>query len=96
MTISCGNDFLCGAKNHPFSKSMVDHNKKRVKGVRKGKVSDEIAGDLLEWASGDQVDGSERGNSGICVGFVLLANGTTSSIFMDEGGEAGPPEFGGN
>ena len=32
----------------------------------------------------------------MCVGFVLLANGTTIDIFVNEGGEAGLLEFGGS
>ena len=42
------------------------------------------------------MNGSERRNSGMCIGFVLLANSTTVNIFMNKGGKAGPPEFGGN
>ena len=39
---------------------------------------------------------SEGGNGGVCVGFVLLANGTTFDVFMHEGCKARPPELGGN
>ena len=45
--------FLYGAENHPLSKPMVNHIQKRVKAIGRGKVSDEITGDLLEQASGD-------------------------------------------
>ena len=48
----CGEGFLSGAENHPLSKSMADHDQKRVKVGREGEVHDEIAGDLLEWADG--------------------------------------------
>ena len=42
------------------------------------------------------MNGSERGNSGVHVGFILLANSATINIFTNEEGEAGLPEFGGN
>ena len=48
----CGDGFLDRAENHPLSKSMVDHDQKRVKTGRKGKVSDKIIGDLLKRAGG--------------------------------------------
>ena len=88
--------FLCGAENHPLSKLMVNHDQKRVKAIGRGKISDEIAGDLLEWVSGDGVNRSEGGNSRVHVGFVLLENSATINIFMNKGSEARPPEFRGN
>ena len=39
---------------------------------------------------------SEGGNSGVCVGFVLLANCATLDIFPHKGCKARPPKFGGN
>ena len=44
----CSDGFLSGAENHPLSKPMVGHDQKRVKAIRKEKVSDKIVGDLLE------------------------------------------------
>ena len=32
----------------------------------------------------------------MCVGLILLTNGTTFDIFMHKGSKAGPPEVGGN
>ena len=49
----CSDGFLCGAENQPLSKPMVNHGQKGVKASRKGKVSDEITGDLLKWVGGD-------------------------------------------
>ena len=60
----CGDGFLCGTKNYPLSKPMVDHNQKRVKAIRRWKICDEITRDLLEWAS--RVDRSKGGMVG-CV-----------------------------
>ena len=37
-----------------------------------------------------------RGHGGVCINFVLLAKGTALNIAADEGGESGPPEFGGD
>ena len=42
------------------------------------------------------MNGSEGGNSGVCVGLVLLANDTTLNIFLHKGCKTGPPELGGN
>ena len=49
----CSDGFLSGAENHPLSKPMVGHDQKRVKAIRKKKVSDKIVGDLLEQVSGN-------------------------------------------
>ena len=39
---------------------------------------------------------SERGNSGMCVGLILLTNGTTFNILTHKGSKARLPEFRGN
>jgi len=36
----------------------------------------------------------ERRDGGMCVGFVLLANGTAFDVFSDIGSEPGPPKLG--
>ena len=51
-----GDGFLCRAKNHPLSKSMVYHDQERIKAQGDGKIGDEIAGDLLEWARSERLD----------------------------------------
>ena len=86
--------FLCGTENHPLSKSMVDHDQKRVKACGQGKVGNEVTGDLLEGSGCRRADGGERSNSGMGVGLVLLAGCTAFDVFTNVGGEAGPPEFG--
>ena len=90
----CGDGFLCGTKNYPLSKPMVDHNQKRVKAIRRWKICDEITRDLLEWAS--RVDRSEGRNGGMCVGFILLANGAPVNILVDKSCKTRPSEFRGN
>ena len=52
-----GDGFLGGAKNHPLSKAMVDHDQERIEAGGDGKIHDEIARDLLEGAGGDRFDG---------------------------------------
>ena len=47
-----GDGFFCRAKNYPLSKSMIYHDQERIEASRKGKISDEITGDLLERARG--------------------------------------------
>ena len=92
----CGDGLLCGTKNHPLSKPMVDHDQKRVEATERWEVSDEITGDLLEQASGNRANRSKGGNGGVCVGLILLANHTPINIFVDKSCKARPPEFGGN
>ena len=36
------------------------------------------------------------GNSGMCIGFVLLENGTTINVLADKSCKIGPPELGGD
>ena len=52
----CSDGFLRRAKNHPLSKSMVYHDQERIKAQGDGKISDEIAEDLLEWARSKRLD----------------------------------------
>ena len=91
-----GDGFLGRAKNHPLSKPMVYHDHERIEACRGGKVGDKIAGDLLKRARGDGFDGRKGGHGGVCVSFVLLAEGTTLDIATDKRGKAGPPKFGGD
>ena len=37
-----GDGFLSGAKNHPLSKSMVDHDQERIEAGGDGKICDEV------------------------------------------------------
>ena len=88
-----GNVLLRGTENHPLSKPVVDHDQKGIEARRRGEVGDKVTGDLLEGAGGGGVNGGERWNGGVGVGFVLLAGGTAFNILADIGGEAGPPKF---
>ena len=88
--------FLSGAENYPLCKAMVNHDQQRVKAGGKGKVSDEVTGDLLEGARSMGFDQGEWGNGGVCVGLVLLAQGAAFDIFSHELCETRPPEFRGN
>ena len=63
----CDNGFLGRAENHPLSKSMVDHNQRRVKASGEGKVGDKITGDLLK----GRVEVKQIGMRGGTVGCVL-------------------------
>ena len=47
----------------------------------------------MEGAGRGGVDGGERRDGRMDVGFVLLAGCTTFDVFTDIGGKAGPPEF---
>ena len=94
----CGNAFrsdvfLCGAKNHPLSKPMVDHDQKGIEAGGGREVGDKVTGDLLEGAGRGGANGGERWNGGVRIGLVLLAGSTTFDIFTDVGGEAWPPEL---
>ena len=92
----CSNSFLCGTKNYSLSKPVVNHNQKRVKASRGWEICDEVTEYLLEWTSGNGVDRSEGGNSGMCIGFIVLANGTSFNILSNKGCKTWPPEFEGN
>ena len=90
------NDFLSRTENYPLSKPMVNHNQKGIETIRKGKVSDQITGDLLKGAGAGGWNG-EQGRSGwMCVDLVLLARGTTTDIALNIRGEAWPPKLRGN
>ena len=88
--------FLSRAKNYPLSKPMVYHDHERIEACGHGEICDKIAGDLLKRVRGDGFDGGEGGYGGVRVNLVLLAKGTAFDVAADEGGESGPPEFGGN
>ena len=51
-----GDGFLSGAKNHPLSKPMVDHDQERIEAQGDREISDKIAGNLLEGGRGDGFD----------------------------------------
>ena len=52
---------------------MVDHDQKGIKTIRRGKVGDEITGDLLEGAGAGGWNGEEWGPGRMGVCLVLLA-----------------------
>ena len=52
-----GDGFLGGAKNHPLSKAMVDHDQERIKVGGDREIGDEITGNLLEGVGGDGFNG---------------------------------------
>ena len=51
------NGFLGRAKNHPLSKSMVDHNQERIEARGDREIRDKIAGNLLEGVRGGGFNG---------------------------------------
>ena len=75
---------------------MVDHDQKGIKTAGKGKVGDEIAGDLLEGARAGGWNREERGSRRMGVNFVLLAQRASADIAANVRGEAGPPKLGGD
>ena len=75
---------------------MVDHDQKGIKTIGKGKVGDQITGDLLEGVGAGGRNGEEWGSGWMGVDLVLLARGTSMDIAVDVRGEAWPPKFQGN
>ena len=75
---------------------MVDHDQKGIKTIGKGKVGDEVTGDLLEGARAGGWNGEEWGSGQMGVHLVLLAQGTATDITADIRGKAWPPKFRGN
>ena len=90
------NGFLGRAENYPLSKPMVDHNQKGIKTIRKGKVSDQIIGDLLEGAGAGGQDGEKWRSRWMGIDLVLLARGTAVDKTVNIRGEARPPKLRGN
>ena len=80
--------FLCGAENYPLCKPVVNHDQKGVKAGGDREVGDKVTGDLLEGVGHGGVNGGERWDGRMGVGFVLLAVCTTFDIFADIGGQA--------
>ena len=91
-----GNRFLGRAKNYPLSKPMVYHDHERIEAGGHGEIRDKVAGDLLKRAGGDGFNGRKGGYGGVRVNLVLLTKGAAFDISTDEGGESGPPKFGGD
>ena len=91
-----GNRFLGRAENYPLSKPMVYHDHERIEAQGDREIRDKVTGNLLEGTGGDGFDRRQGGYGGVCVNLVLLAEGTAFDIAADEGGESGPPEFGGD
>ena len=75
---------------------MVDHDQKGIKTIRKGKVGDQIAGDLLKGAGAGGWNGEKWGSRQVGIGFVLLAQGTSTDITADVRGETWLPKLRGN
>jgi len=91
-----GDSFLSGAENYPLSKAMVYHNQERIEAGGGGEVGDKIARDLLERPRGRGLNWSERWDSGVRVGFVLLADAAAFNILADVRSEARPSKLSGN
>ena len=75
---------------------MVDHDQKGIKTIGKGKVGDEITGELLEGAGAGGRNGEEWRTGWMGVHLVLLARGAAADIATDVRGKARPPKFRGN
>ena len=87
------NSFLGRAENYPLSKPMVNHDQKGIKTIRKGKVGDQIAGDLLKGVGPGRWNGEKWRPRRVCINLMLLAGGASTDIAMDIRGEAWPPKF---
>ena len=86
-----GGGLVARAENYPLRKTMVYHDQNRIIAVGKGKVGDQIHGDLLERAGAFGRDRGQQGVGGVGVHFVGLASSAASDKFTDEGGHARPP-----
>ena len=72
---------------------MVNHDQKGIKTIGKGKVGDQITGDLLEGAGAGRWNGEKWGSGGMGVNLVLLARRTSADITADVRGKAWPPKL---
>ena len=75
---------------------MVNHDQKGIKTIRKGKIGDEITGELLEGTGAGRWNREERGSGQMGVHLVLLARGTAADVTANVRGKARPPKFRGN
>ena len=75
---------------------MVDHDQKGIKTIGKGKVGDQITGDLLKGAGAGGRNGEEWGSGWMGVDLVLLTRGASMDKTANVRGKAWPPKFGGN
>ena len=75
---------------------MVDHDQKGIKTIGKGKVGDQITGDLLKGAGAGGWNGEEWRSGWMGFDLVLLARGTAADITTNIGGKAWPPKLRGN
>ena len=76
-----GGGFLSQAENYPLHKPVVDHDQQEIEALGRGKVGDQITGDLLERAGARGRDGNKGGGSGMGIGFRLLARTAALDIF---------------
>ena len=88
--------FLCRVENYPLSKPMVNHNQKSIKTARKGKVGDEVAGDLLKRAGAQGWNGKEGGSQWMHIDFMLLTGCASMDIAANVRGKAQPSKLRGN
>ena len=80
-----------GSRKERKTVTMVDHDQERVKARGGGKISDEVAGQLLEWTRGRGANGVKGGYCGMCIGLGLLTISASLDVFSYELGKAGPP-----
>ena len=71
---------------------MVDHDHDRIKSHRRGKISDEVNGELPKGERDVRLDQEQRRHNRVCVGLVLLTDRTAGDEVLYEGGETRPPE----
>ena len=84
--------FRARGEDYPLCKAMVNHDHDRIKPRREWEVGDEVNRELFEGERNGGRDWTERGNSGMSVDLVLLANSTTRNEVFDKSGKTRPPE----
>ena len=72
---------------------MDNHDHNRIKSQGERKVGDEINRELFEGKRDSGQDWTKRGNSGMSVDLVLLANCAAHNEVLDKGGKTWPPEI---
>ena len=72
---------------------MVNHDHNRIKSRGDREIGDEVDRKLFERERDSGQNWTERGNGGMSVNFVLLADCTTSNKMFDTCGQAWPPEI---
>src|SRR6266576_296283 len=86
-----GYRFVTRHKNYSLCKSLIDHNKDRIKSIAKWQVGYEIHCDLREIPLCGRLYGHKWCRSWVCIRFHLLTGSASVNKLFNHFGHKGPP-----